>query len=306
MKNILQKFKYLFMIFLMIISNNVTAKIEDQMNLEKQISELHLKSTPKRIVTLSVSVMESLVILGAKPAGISVTASGKIPEYLSDKMKDIERVGVAANPSLERIKNLNPDLIIIDRVYEDNRAIIGKLKEITPSVLIVRPENYQETMKNLQLFGKLLNKEPEANDYIKKFYFSLKNTQEFSKKQNTSVLAIFVSNNNVWAWTNKSFLASLLAEIKVDYSYKGEGDKNYQDIIQLNSEKILELDPEQIIVFDDPGKNIIAFLEKNVAWKSLKAVQNKKIHIVDRDIWSRSRGPMAAGMIVKDMGNVLK
>ena len=305
MKLILLFYKSIFMTFVLFFTANSFAKIEEQNRVQVQIEALKLKEPPKRIVSLSVSAIEALDVLGIKPVGISITASGKIPDYLMDKMKDVQRVGTIANPSLERIQELKPDLILIDRVYEDQRDVIEKLNKIAP-VINFRAENYQETLEYLSVFGSLFKKEKDANHYIKKLNASLKDVKESAKKHPTSVLAIYVSNNVIWAWTNKSFLASILNEINVDYAYKGIGSKDYPDLIQLNAEKILEIDPEQLLVFEDPGKDVLPFLEKSSVWKSLKAVKNKKLHIVNRDIWSRSRGPIALKTIVENMGNVIK
>jgi ABC-type Fe3+-citrate transport system substrate-binding protein len=305
MKLFLPYFKSFLLIFFLYYLANSFAKIEKQNRVKVQIDALKLKDPPKRVVSLSVSAIEALDVLGIKPVGISVTASGKIPEYLMDKMKDVQIVGTIENPSLERIQDLKPDLILVDRVYEEQRDVINKLNKIAP-VINFRAENYKETLEYLQIFGDLFNKRKEASDFIKNFNTIVKNVKESGKKHPTSILAIYITNNVIWAWTDKSFLASILGEINVDYSYKGPGNKDYPDLIQLNGEKILEIDPEQLLIFEDPGKEVVAFLEKSAVWKNLKAVKNKKLHIVNRDIWSRSRGPIAAEIIIKNMGNVIK
>lgn len=120
------------------------------------------------------------------------------------------------------------------------------------------------------------------------------------------MLAFFVSNNKIFAWNDKSFLASLLTEVNVDYAYKEAGNKDYIDFKEVSIENILDVDPDQIIVFKDPGKNIIEYLSKNPVWKSLRAVKNNHVIEVDRDIWSRSRGPLAAETIVKEMRTIIK
>ena len=101
-------------------------------------------------------------------------------------------------------------------------------------------------------------------------------------------------------------MASLLQEINVDYAFKEKSNSPYKDLTELNFEKILEIDPDKILVFEDPAKDIIPFLEKNSIWKNLKSVKNKNISVVNRDIWSRSRGPLAAEVIVKTMENDTK
>ena len=280
-------------------------KIKAIKRIKAEIATLNFKTPPKRIVSLSVTGMEILDVLGIKPVGIIITAAGNIPDYLSPEFQKITVVGKMSHPSLERIKELEPDLILIDRVYEEQRDVIAKLSKIAP-VLNFRPDTYLETLSYLNIFADLLQKQSEAKKYQDKFESKLKDVKLMNQKKSTSVLAIYVPNNKIWAWTKESFIATFLAEIEVDYAYKGKGHKDYPDLIELSAENILKINPENIIVFDDPGKNILNFLEKNPIWKNLSAVKNKKVVVVERERGSRSKGPLATLYIAENMADFIK
>lgn len=267
------------------------------------VSSFAMIQKPQRIVCLSISALESLAVLHVQPVGFAITASGKIPSYLEKDIEKIPQVGSIANPSLEKIQSLKPDLILIDRVYENQINTIEKLKKIAP-VMSIRSENYHQTFDQLFKTATLLGKEDIAKNFVSKFNKLLAESKKKIEAKNSSIMAFFVSNNVLWAWTDESFLASLIIEMNFRYKFKGKGDKNYKDMLQINWETLLDLDPDYLIVFQEPHKNIFDFLNPNPIWKNLAAVKKKHVISVDRDIWSRSRGPLAAQTIVQQMVNL--
>lgn len=74
----------------LLFSVNSFAKIQEVKNLKDQIGELNIKNPPKRVISLSLSAMEMMDILGIKPVGIPSTASGGLPIYLSKKWKELQ------------------------------------------------------------------------------------------------------------------------------------------------------------------------------------------------------------------------
>jgi len=257
------------------------------------------KETPQRIISLCTSGTEILATLGISPLGYALPGSGKLPDYLNNFIKNSNNVGSVATPSLERIKILNPDLILVDRVYENQSDYMDNLKKIAP-VLNIRSDSYEEMMNNELTLAKILKKEQQANEFIRKFNVLLR--QE--KKQaptGKNVLGIFISSQIIWAWTDQSFLVSLLKEANINYAYKGQGSKYYSDLIQISVDKILEINPDYLFVFDEPAKNSVSFLQQSPAWQYLKAVKENHVVKLDRDIWSRSKGPLSAMRILNDL-----
>jgi len=301
-------FKKLVAIFVLFASSVISLSVAyadgEHFNIDAQIKALELKETPKNVVSLCASGTETLSVLGMKPTGYAVLGSGTLPSYLKSNIKKSTNVGSVATPSLERIKVLHPDLILIDRVYENQSDYIDNLKKIAP-VLDVRAENYQEMLKNVSALGSLFKKEKEAKIYTEKFSNRL-NTAKTQIHQKQNVLGIFISSRIIWAWTDKSFFVSLLKDVGIPYAYEGSGSKYYSDILQASVEKILKIDPDYLFVFDEPSKNSVQFLKQSPAWKHLKAVKNNHILKLDRDTWSRSKGPMAALIIMDDLNTMLK
>ena len=93
----------------------------------------------------------------------------KISETVSDEVVD---VGTRQEPNLEEIAKLNPDVIIT--LSNNHGAIQEQLSKIAPTIFYdtVSPEVtkdlYQNTFDSFKTTAKLLNKEAEAEQLIKR------------------------------------------------------------------------------------------------------------------------------------------
>ncbi|KAB8033158.1 iron-siderophore ABC transporter substrate-binding protein [Fluviispira multicolorata] len=299
-------FKFKILLFLAALCTfNLSFASREILKFKEDISKFNFKEPPKRVITLTITGMEILDLLGITPVGITVTASGKIPDYLDNDMSKITLVGKTSHPSLERIKELTPDLIIIDRVYEEQRDVVSKLEKIAP-VIRFKPYSYKETLEYIDIFAELFQKQNKAKQFKEKFNKELAKAKKSFQNKSISILAMYKPHDKIWAWTNDSYIASFINEIGADYVYKGEGDKNKLDLVELNAERILKLNPTNILVFDDPGKNVLKVLEKNPIWKNLRAVKNNKVTVLERERGSRSKGPKGALYILENLNELLK
>ncbi|GGK30923.1 iron(3+)-hydroxamate-binding protein FhuD [Caldalkalibacillus thermarum] len=120
--------------------------------------EIEIPKNPERIVVIADSYVGYFLALGIKPVGITENAL-KNP-YFEGKIDGIESIGDGANPSIEKILELEPDLIITYSGIED----IGNLEKIAPTVAI---EYGQKDFKEqLREFGKMTGREEEAEAWI--------------------------------------------------------------------------------------------------------------------------------------------
>jgi iron complex transport system substrate-binding protein len=268
-----------------------------------ELGKITLKGIPKRVVTLSMAGTDAVITLGVKPVGYTISNSNAVPVYLKNKLKGSEQVGTLNAPSLERIVALKPDLIIIDHVYEFHKAMIPKLSNIAP-VAGFRANSYDEAMDQLLVLGDIMGKKAQAKAFTKQFYKDLDAAKVKLKDKNTSVLGFFVNKSGINVWQDNSFSGSILTGLKANYAYKERGGE-YSDYQTVSLEKILELDPKVLIAYVDPGKNDLKDVQSNPIWSKLTAVKEKRVVQVNRDLWSRSRGPLAAKLLVKEASSIL-
>ncbi|ANS76786.1 hypothetical protein AWM70_21190 [Paenibacillus yonginensis] len=256
---------------------------------------LKVTETPQQIVTLDFSFIDTLTSLGITPAGNAGVGTTKIPEYLDGMLKSgVADVGERKAPNLEVIQSLKPDLIIAS---VDRHSMIRKeLEEIGPTVAF-DDASYDQIIGNLHNIAKIVGKEQEAD----KVEADLNAKMEQVKQQLTGSPSIIVAgffDDEFTVWVKDSFVGSLLSRIGLDYAYnggvsnlegKGEGTK-------MTLERVHDLNPDYIMVYGDKTDK----LKSNPLFKDLKAVKENHLIEVDRNLWSRGRGPIAASKIMDE------
>ncbi|WP_126427573.1 ABC transporter substrate-binding protein [Brevibacillus marinus] len=268
--------------------------------------EFRIKGIPKRVVGLSIESLDSMVALGVEPVGMALPPTG-VPEYLQEGLKNTTSVGDRREPNLETILSLQPDLIVM----EDNfsAAIKDELQKIAPT-LSYRANSWEEAMENHILLGDILGKKQEAEAFVSEFKAKLDEVKG-KAAGNVSAMAMYMIGDEYAMWLDNSFVGSLLTALGADYALKhseltseesaGENEELASEsrFVKLNLEKLIELNPQVLFLMSNKDDLISEKLKGNPVWSKLDAVKNGRVYEVDRNIWSRGRGPIAAKLIVE-------
>ena len=135
------------------------------------LGEKTFRTHPKRAVALQWDILENLIALGVTPVGAGDIApwntwvvDPKLPEGIAD-------VGTRAEPNLERIAALKPDVILIGATQLD---LLPQFSELAPVLVF---ENYradaaqdeaETALAQLRELGRLFGKELEAEAVAKR------------------------------------------------------------------------------------------------------------------------------------------
>jgi len=122
--------------------------------------ETEIPAKPRRVISLF--HLGELMALGAKPVG-ATTFILKNP--LLSGISDIEDVGVP--PNLEKMLALKPDLIVTTEPFAE--AVEGgyeALSRVAPTIVV---EQYNDPIKDVEMFGDILGKQEEARQWNEKF-----------------------------------------------------------------------------------------------------------------------------------------
>ncbi len=97
------------------------------------MGETEFETVPERIVVLDSPQMDALVALGITPVGAPEIGAGRgFPAYLADDLDGTESIGFIAEPDVDAIANLAPDVIIGSKVRHE--ALYEELSAIAPTV----------------------------------------------------------------------------------------------------------------------------------------------------------------------------
>lgn len=121
---------------------------------------------PERVVTLSEPTLDGALALGVTPVGtVSGRGQSGPPSYLAEQAADIPIVGAVAQPNLETIKGLDPDLILVDGTsVNNNPPLLETLGQIAPVVYTGFAGGDWED--NLRVTADALNLADAADDLV--------------------------------------------------------------------------------------------------------------------------------------------
>ncbi|MCR8868451.1 ABC transporter substrate-binding protein [Peribacillus frigoritolerans] len=283
-------------------AEKTSAKTSNQeiRTIKHEMGETEMKDTPKKIVTLELSFVDSLNALGIKPIGISDDNKKEMITKLVGQEMDYTSVGTREQPNLEVISSLQPDLIIADA--ERHKGIYKDLQKIAPTIVLKsRESTYQENLDSFKTIAKAVNKEDAAAKRLSEHEKTIKELKsKLTVDSNMTVLPAVVRDTSFQAHTSSSYDGELLERMGLKNAIQQE-----QPHAEMNLEQLVEIDPDVLLLANNEGKLLTDEWKDNPLWKDLKAVKNGQVYSVDRDLWTRYRGVVSAEAIAKDTLNML-
>jgi ferric citrate transport system substrate-binding protein len=263
--------------------------------IKHEMGETEIQNTPKKIVTLELSFVDSLNALGINPIGIADDNKKDMISKLVSHEIDYTSVGTREQPNLEVISSLQPDLIIADA--ERHSGIYEDLQQIAPTIVLKsRESTYQENLNSFKTIAEALDQKEEAEKRISEHEKTINELKsKLSIDSNMTVLPAVVRDTSFQAHTTSSYDGELLEQLGLNIAIQEE-----QPYVEMNLEQLVEINPDVLLLANNEGKLLTDEWENNPLWKNLKAVKNGQIYSVDRDLWTRFRGVVSAEAIAKD------
>ncbi|PRB01852.1 cobalamin-binding protein [Chryseobacterium sp. MYb7] len=219
-----------------------------------------------KIVSLVPSITEALFDLGLTEN--DVVGRTKFCIHPQDKIKNVAVIGGTKNINIEKIKALQPDLILANKeenVKEQVEALMDDYKVMVTNIDTIEDNYY--LLKNL---GKLFGKEDRAQLFNLKIYDILNQA-----KLDVPVKAAYLIWNNPYMTIGSdTFIHRILSEIGFENIFK-----NKTRYPQITTEDLADADV--IMLSSEP----FPFKEKHI--EELQAFYpDKKIMIVDGEAFS--------------------
>ncbi|MFC5148543.1 ABC transporter substrate-binding protein [Streptomyces aureoversilis] len=262
-----------------------------------------IKQKPKRVVVLDTGELDDVTMLGIEPVGAvspHMKTEGGFPQYLSAKTKNTKDVGPMAEPNIERIISLKPDLILSSKVR--HAKVYDRLKAVAPTV-------FTETTgapwkENLKVHAKALGLEKEAETAMSAYEKRAKALGEEIKKKNngtmpTASVVRFVAGPTR-LYQKASFSGIVLSDTGLRRPASQDVDAPMTDVSPEQIDKA-DADLVFVTVADDPEKTQQSAVQDNPLWKGLGAVKNDKVFQVPDETWMSGIGIQAANRVVDDI-----
>lgn len=242
---------------------------------------------PQRIVTLWFTSFSNSLALGVKPIASTWIVGQPFPQHLGDATDGVEFAGTLAEPNLEKILRLKPDLIVSNTRL---KSINPKLSKIAPTVVFDLPAPpIPLWQKHLEELAMLLNKEQEGQRLVDQYQQRVDDLKAALGDRRHQLQISVVTMNppyGLFTYGQKHPTSKVLNDIGLQRPPLQRG--NFFTLNNISLENLPDIDGDVIFISHRGGESAQEALQKlqqHPLWQTLKAVQNHQIYIVDSNHW---------------------
>jgi len=279
--------------------------------LQHSMGKTCVPSDPQRVVALNPSALGNAIALGVKPVASVFEYDSRFPfpNYLEAKTKGVELLGTWAEPSIERMVLIKPDMII--GWQHNHQAIYAQLSAIAPTVFYDwldgnRRDDQQNWKWYFNFMAKALNRQESAAQVWQHYEQRVENLKKAlgDRYQNKTISFIFLCCGGILS--EQSFAGSVLSDVGLQRPLSQQGDSNVGFRFSEESLDLADGDVMFVGVYGgrETGERDLKRFQKSPLWSKLKAVQQKRVYYVDPTAW-RGRTPLAADVILDDLEKYL-
>lgn len=252
---------------------------------------------PQRVIVLDITPLDAVVALGVDPIG--TISYSRPPDYLGDKVSGLEVVGLFNQPSLEKILQLKPDLILGSKSVSEN--LYPKLSRIAPTVFIEGTGSSWDWKNNFRIYADALNQSEQAEALLADYQQQLETVKTSLNPPPGSLTASVVLDGRFGfiAHTSGSFSGSILQEIGFKRNPIQSDDS--QSFIRISREDLDSPDGDVLFLIYYPGTTAKEAFVSDRLWSQLDAVQKDAVCEVSGETWAAGRSILAAQEVLKDI-----
>ena len=280
--------RLLLFAFLVGVFHSVSVEGQERSLQDETGREVRVPLSAKRIVSLAPSITEILFALGLNSEIAGVTDFCDHPEACLTKPK----IGGFVNPSLERIVSLKPDLII--GIRDGNREeTLQKLKDLGFSVYRVDPKGFDGVTKTIGNLGGITGREEAARRIVRTMT---------TKKEHILSLTRSLYKPRVFFQVGDAPIVTVGKGTLTHDLIQFAGGKNItenepMDYPLYSVEAVLTKAPEIIIVSSmDNKKDYSNLVNKWKHWRTIPAVKQNAIHVIDSNLVDRPTPRITEGL----------
>lgn len=240
---------------------------------------------PIRVAALLPWVGDAVALSG--PGTIAV--AGVRRELHKPLPTGIIDLGNPHSPSMERLAEAHPDLIVGDRAIHARLA--PQLEALGARVLMLGTDSVAETLASLSQLSEALGKPKALEAQIATVTTQL---EQLKGKTDASVVALFGAPGSFFVMTERAWLGDLARYVGYDLEITQAGDEKFPGLVAVSDEAMAMAHPDLVLLVahGDPSK-IQADLEKKTAsdgaWAGLKSTR-LGIHVLDPMLFSANPG----------------
>lgn len=259
--------------------------------------ELTLDKTPTRIVALEYSFVDALANVGVSPVGVADDGKAeRIIKEVRDLVQPWTSVGTRAQPNMETIASLKPDLIIADK--DRHAAAYDEMSKIAPVLLLnSRYGSFDDILAQAQTIADVVGKHNEMKarlDTLNKEFDDIKTHIPAGQSA-----VVGGSRENTFDLFSKDYFAGgVVARLGFKLPDAVDGKAFYE----ISLEQFLAQNPDWLFVAHYREESVVRKWEKEALWSALKVAGEPGHNVsVAIELWGRSRGLIAARLMAEQV-----
>jgi iron complex transport system substrate-binding protein len=242
---------------------------------------IEIPKNPQRVIVLNPSNLDLYYAAGGKVVGKPTTQA--LPPAVKEAVKDIPALGTTANPDIEKMLTLKPDLILgVNAPPHHN--LIPVLEKAGVPILLQALESYQQILDTLDLYGQLTGNPGQAEKEIARIKAQYEEViQGIAGKRPPKVLVIWGSTESFNMATPKSFTGDLVERLGgINIAQGQDSLREKMSYVPLSMEYVAKENPEVILLITHSTEEKVVEklredLAKHPAWQGLNAVRNNRV-----------------------------
>ncbi|WP_346293421.1 iron-siderophore ABC transporter substrate-binding protein [Sphaerothrix gracilis] len=246
--------------------------------------------SPDRVVTLTLPALANLVALDIEPVGTATYeafAGINLQPYLENAVDGIEWVGSDNQPSLEKIAQLSPDLIL--GLKKQHQSIYPQLSEIAPTVLFELGDrsNWQQLLLEIAaVFDQTSEAQQLLQDYSHRVDELRQQLGEQGLQQEISIA--YALGGSLYSEAKNSFPGSVLEDVGLHRPPAQDVAAPASGRLAFSPERIDSIDGDVLFIpksGNDLDRDQEALMQKPL-WQTLEVVQQDQVYRVNLWEWS--------------------
>jgi iron complex transport system substrate-binding protein len=265
--------------------------------------EIEVPVAPQRVVTLSEQDLDGALALGVTPVG-TVNGRGQLtpPLYLGERVEGITSVGSLAEPSLERVAELQPDLILVGGLFAALEAILPDLQQIAP--VVVTYANADDWKTAFLGTANALNRMEEAEAFLSDYDARIQDIQSrLGENANAEVSIVRWNPQGPGIMAMDSFSSRIARDLGLvrPASQQYVEGFSHSEPLSLEQLDLLEADWLFLGTLNADGAAAMETAQSSPLYRQLRVVQDNRVILVDGTVWTSRGGPLAVHLVLDDI-----
>lgn len=267
---------------------------------------VEVPKNPEKVVVFDNGSLDTIDALGVGETVVGAPTEN-LPSYL-DQYKEVESAGGIKEPDLEKINQLQPDLIIISGRQQD---FLEDLNKIAPTLYLSvdAADTWTSTKQNIETLGQIFDKEKVADEKITELEGKINSVKQQATDSGQKALVVLMNEGQLSAYGNGSRFGIVHdtfgfapADETIEASTHGQS-VSFEYVLETNPDILFVVDRTKAIGGDDTQNN----LETNELVKQTNAGKNSEVITLTPDVWYLSGGGIeSTNLMLEDVEKAFK